>query len=201
MALAGALLGSTAMGWGSARADMFRDGVYQLNLISWWPLGMVLHHLQDETAPPDTGTARARLERSVEDVESWYRHLPLSHFHLWRVWRTGTSKGWIIQRMGPTGGRRDLATKVSEVDVPILHWNGWFDYQLDATLKSFLGIRAHGLSERCRKSQRLVIGPWGHLSVPVGELDFGPDAVLDEYALSSAMVRLLVEGRGEWGDG
>ena len=66
--------------------------------------------------------------------------------------------------------------------MPILHWNGWFDYRLDVTLNSFQGIRAQGRSERCRKGQRLVIGPWGHLSAPCGELDFGPDAVLDGNA-------------------
>ncbi|NIV35880.1 MAG: hydrolase, partial [Anaerolineae bacterium] len=46
----------------------------------------------------------------------------------------------------------------------------------------FQGVRAHARSERCRKGQRLVIGPWTHVGPAEGELDFGPEAVLDEYA-------------------
>ena len=58
------------MGWGSARAVMFRGGVYQLHQIPWWPMGMVLTHLQDETAPPGTGAAQARLEKALEEMEA-----------------------------------------------------------------------------------------------------------------------------------
>lgn len=170
------------MGWGSARAIMFRGGVYQLHQIPWWPLGMVLTHLQDETAPSGTESARARLEKAVEKVESWYRHLPLRSLP-----PLEGLADWYFEQLdhpedGPYWWPTDLSRKFSEVDVPILHWNGWFDYRLDVTLNSFQGIRAHGRSERCRKGQRLVIGPWSHVGSAEGELDFGPEAVFDEHA-------------------
>jgi predicted acyl esterase len=147
------------MGWGSAYADMFRDGVYQLIIRAWWPMGMVM-----------------------EEMESWYRHLPLKSLP-----PLEGLADWYFEQLdhsedGPYWWPMDLSTRFSEVDVPIVHWNGWFDYRFDVTLDSFQGIRAHGRSERCREGQRLVIGPWCHVSPPAWELDFGPEAVLDEDA-------------------
>jgi hypothetical protein len=170
------------MGWGSARCDMFRGGVFQLFSLPWFPLGIVLHHLQAETAPAGTAPSRTRLERDLEEIESWYRHLPLKSFP-----PVQGLADWFFEWLehpedGPYWWPTDFSTRYSEVDVPILHWNGWFDYRSDVTLNSFQGVRAYGRSEHCRDGQRLVIGPWGHLSAPVGELDFGPDAVLDADA-------------------
>jgi len=130
-----------------------------LQLISWWPLGMVLHQLQDETAPPGTEAARARLEKDLGEIENRYRNLPLKSCP-----PLEGLADWYFEWLdhpedGPFWWPTDLATQFSEVDVPILHWNGWFDYRLEVTLKSFQGVRAQGRSEQCRKGQRLVIGP------------------------------------------
>jgi putative CocE/NonD family hydrolase len=170
------------MGWGAARANMFRGGAYQLFGLSWWPMGMVLHHLQDETAPHGTEAARARLEKALEEVESWYRHLPLQSLPPMQGLADWYFEGLAHPQDGPFWWPTDIASKYSDVDVPILHWNGWFDYRLDATLNSYQHIRALGRSEKCRKGQHLVIGPWNHISLPAGELNFGPEAVLDDGA-------------------
>jgi len=203
------------MGWGSAYADMFRDGVYQLIIRAWWPVGMVLHHLEDETAPPGTEAARDRLAKAMEEMESWHRHLPLKSFP-----PLEGLADWYFEQLdhpedGPYWWPTDLSTRFSEVDVPIVHWNGWFDYRFDVTLNAFQGIRAHGRSERCRKGQRLVIGPWCHVPPPAWELDFGPEAVLDEYAcrlrwydywlkgmengvMDEPLVRVFLMGANRW---
>jgi putative CocE/NonD family hydrolase len=169
-------------GWGSAYAQMFRGGAYMLQLISWWPLGMVLHQLQDETAPPGTEAARARLEKALGEIENRYRNLPLKScppLEGLADWYFA----WLDHpKDGPFWWPTDLATQFSAVDVPIVHWNGWFDYRLDVTLNSFQGIRAQGRSEQCRKGQRLVIGPWCHFPPAAWQLDFGPEAVLDDSA-------------------
>jgi putative CocE/NonD family hydrolase len=167
-------------GWGSAYADMFRDGVYQLILRAWWPMGMVLHHLQDETAPPNLQAERQRLEQAMSEIESWNHHLPLKSFPPLE----GLADWYFEQLDHPEYGSywwsTDLSTRFSEVDVPIVHWNGWFDYRLDVTLNSFQGIRNYGRSARCRKGQRLIIGPWCHFPPPSWELDFGSEAEIEE---------------------
>jgi putative CocE/NonD family hydrolase len=203
------------MGWGSARANMFRGGVYQLAIVPWWPLGMVLHHLQGETAPAGTSAARSRLEKTLAELESRYRHLPLKSLLPLEGLADWYHEALDHPEEGPYWRPTDFATQYGQVEVPILHWNGWFDYRLDATLNSFVGVRTHGRSERCRRGQRLIIGPWGHLSAPVGELDYGPEAVLDGDAhrlrwydywlkgvdngvMEEPAVRVFLMGRNRW---
>lgn len=69
------------------------------------------------------------------------------------------------------------------VDLPMLHIGGWYDSFLSGTLSCYLA-----LAERCRSSQRLLIGPWAHLSWGrrVGDMDFGAEA-------SSPVDRLQLE--------
>jgi hypothetical protein len=78
-----------------------------------------------------------------------------------------------------------------EIDVPIYHMAGWFDIFLDGSLRNFIGLRAEGRSKATRASQKLIIGPWTHgptvhdpaFARTVGDMDFGPEAVLDFNAL------------------
>jgi putative CocE/NonD family hydrolase len=66
----------------------------------------------------------------------------------------------------------------SQITVPALNLDGWYDIFLNGAVDNFSGMRKHGGSEIARQGQRLVIGPWVHISwVPkVGQLDFGPEA-------------------------
>jgi putative CocE/NonD family hydrolase len=139
---------------------------------------MVLTHLQDETAPVGTEAARARLEQALEEMKSWYRHLPLRSLPPLEGLADWYFEGLDHPQDGAYWWPTDLSTRYGEVDAPMVHWNGWFDYRLDATLEGFRGVRAFGRSARCRRGQRLVIGPWGH-GAPVGGLDFGSGAALD----------------------
>ncbi len=79
--------------------------------------------------------------------------------------------------------------KHRDVDVPVLHMTGWYDQQI-GTIKHFTGMVENGMTERARKNQYLVVGPWTHtlegLSRTVGDLDFGPEAEWDFYGLAHA---------------
>jgi putative CocE/NonD family hydrolase len=155
-------------------------------------MGVVLSHLKHETAPPGMEAARARLEKAVGEIESWHRHLPLRSCP-----PLEGIADWYFEHLdhpdyGPYWWPTDLSVKFREVDVPILHLGGWFDFALDGTLRCFQGVQAHGRTEACRKGQRLLIGPWDHWTDPnasmdtwprkVGEIDFGPEAVFDYNA-------------------
>lgn len=173
------------MGWGSARNCMFYNGIFELYNTEWWPLGMTLLQIQDDTRTPGIEDSRFLLQKTLGDIYSWHRHLPLNI--------NPSLEGladWYFDWLkhpedGPYWWSTDLATMYNEVDVPILHWNGWFDYRVDASIDAYLGIKTNGKSEKCRNNQRLVIGPWNHFSAPTGEIDFGPQAVLnaDEYRM------------------
>ena len=75
-----------------------------------------------------------------------------------------------------------LEDKFDKVHVPAYSLAGWFDAYPAAAFRAFSGMRNHGPSERIRKSQKIMVGPWPHnlgRSTRVGEVDFGPEALVD----------------------
>jgi uncharacterized protein len=70
----------------------------------------------------------------------------------------------------------------SKLDVPALNLSGWYDGDQPGAPINFVNMRKSAKSERARKGQRLVMGPWTHLfnsSSHLGDWEFGPDAVVD----------------------
>jgi uncharacterized protein len=57
-----------------------------------------------------------------------------------------------------------------QLDVPAYHAGGWYDIFLNGTLQNFSALMARG-----RAPQKLLIGPWSHMSQGelIGELSFG----------------------------
>ena len=61
---------------------------------------------------------------------------------------------------------RDLsvAEDYAVVTVPALHIGGWYDFYLNNILKSYSALKQKAGSPQARSGQRLVVGPWDHLS-------------------------------------
>jgi uncharacterized protein len=104
--------------------------------------------------------------------------------------------------------------RITEIDVPVMHVSGWYDDEQIGTPMNFAALVEAG-----RAGQRLLMGPWGHAvntTRTLGEVDFGPNALidldaamlafLDEHVkgeapdVAPAPVRLFVMGAGEWRD-
>jgi len=104
--------------------------------------------------------------------------------------------------------------RIGEVEVPVMHISGWYDDEEIGTPANFAAMVAAG-----RPGQRLLMGPWGHnvnTSRTVGEIDFGPDALIDLDATVLAFldehvkgvrpeprpapVRIFVMGANQWRD-
>jgi uncharacterized protein len=104
--------------------------------------------------------------------------------------------------------------RIGEIDVPVLHISGWYDDEQIGTPANFAAMVAAG-----RSGQELLMGAWGHQVNSVrklGEVDFGPDALidldarllafLDEHVKGikpespRAPVRIFVMGADEWRD-
>lgn len=74
---------------------------------------------------------------------------------------------------------------VEQVDVPVLHISGWYDYEQVGTPLSYIGMARRAATPEARSQQRLLMGHWGHatnVSDQPGEINFGPQALIDLLA-------------------
>jgi predicted acyl esterase len=55
----------------------------------------------------------------------------------------------------------DTVALADKVDVPALHYTGWFDTFLQGTIDSFVARQENG-KDGAKGNQKLVIGPWNH---------------------------------------
>ena len=106
----------------------------------------------------------------------------------------------------------------------MFHVGSWYDvFQYD-TLTMFNGMRSQAMTAEARRSQKLLMGPWGHLvpyaaptSKGTGEIDFGPEALIELHDLQlrwfdhflkgvnnnvrdEPPIRLFVMGDNRWRD-
>lgn len=88
---------------------------------------------------------------------------PESFYHQWLA-HPEPGEYWV---------RRSPKTWTTEIDLPMLHIGGWFDFLLRGTLNGYQAMTAQSQSP-----QHLLVGPWGHLpwGRRLGTLDYGPAA-------------------------
>ncbi|MBU1023090.1 CocE/NonD family hydrolase [bacterium] len=80
-----------------------------------------------------------------------------------------------------------------KVDIPVMHICGWYDDDGISTYKNFPGMRKYAPDQKTKDDQMLVIGCWPHktnVSSVVGEMDFGPQALID---LNGIMFRFFAK--------
>lgn len=101
---------------------------------------------------------------------------------------------------------------LQEVDLPMLHIGGWFDFYLRGTLNLY-----RAMASRSQFPQHLIVGPWGHLpwGRQVGAINYGSEAIspidrlqvawfdyflkgIDSGMLETPPVRLFEMGSNQW---
>ncbi|MHC4639102.1 MAG: CocE/NonD family hydrolase, partial [Planctomycetota bacterium] len=107
---------------------------------------------------------------------------------------------------------------IKEITVPNLDITGWYDHALGG-MPLFRTMAKEAKTELARKGSRVIIGPWSHAPPAryFGNIDFGPDALLDRTAMQirwfdywlkgkqngaekDAPVRIFVMGDNQWRD-
>jgi uncharacterized protein len=77
------------------------------------------------------------------------------------------------------------AAHAAEIDLPILHLTGWYDYFTKGSLDAYDTMTRSGRTNEVRRGQRLVAGPWNHNGLQVRPdadtnagmfFDFSPDS-------------------------
>jgi uncharacterized protein len=159
----------------------------------------------------------ARVLQHADNVDwmSVYKHRPLltmdeaAGFHS-PNWRETLRHSTLDDYWEPHRYQHRLA----EIDVPVLHISGWYDDEEIGTPANFAAMVEAG-----REGQRLLMGPWGHqvnTTRTLGEVDFGPQALIDLDAFTvafldehvrgkapaepAAPVRIFLMGANEWRD-
>ena len=82
--------------------------------------------------------------------------------------------------------RLDLTDDLPNLKTPGLHVVGYYDYFSRESVGNFMIMQKLAHDPKTRQQQRLILGPWDHGTVGksmVGEVDFGPTAIVDTYAI------------------
>ena len=152
----------------------YHQGAYRLASGIGWALQM----LRADARRLGLGSAGRALEEAATRVPALLASAPygrlgcltargLPTYH--RDWTT-------LREPGPWWARHDVSTRMDRIRVPALHLWGWFDTYLDGSERLYQRLRRESPAP-----QYLVAGPWTHIpwSRRSGEVDHGPDAVLD----------------------
>ncbi|MBI4552411.1 MAG: CocE/NonD family hydrolase [Candidatus Latescibacteria bacterium] len=164
---------------------VYRNGAFELGFMLSWATGVVLNNIEHLVPPDAVARERGILQKAREaDLESWFKHLPLNPYPV--LARLGVWYNDMLDHPddGPYWWRWNIAHQHREIDIPVYHLGGWYDIFQRGTLENFKGVAAYGRSDRARQFQKLIVGPWVHgpLQTAVskaGDVDFGPDAIVD----------------------
>jgi hypothetical protein len=180
-----------------------QHGVYGPTTVSW------LAYISGKTLQ----------DTSHIDLMAAYRTLPLREMderfgrriQAWRDWfdHPTLDEYWKEQ---------SYQEQLLDATVPTLHVSGWYDDVLVGTTENYINMVTRARTAEAREKQWLLVGPWGHrvnTTRRLGEVDFGPEALIDFDAVqlrwfdrwlkgasngveSDAKVRIFVMGENRW---
>lgn len=157
--------------WSSFYRNLYLGGAVRLSLIAKWAAG---------NGPKPVGA-------KPTDWNETLMHLPLSEVDDKIGWPIPWLEGFLTHPE-PDGywTRLNLTPALPDLELPALHVVGYYDFFSRESVDNFKVMQEHARNPETRRQQRLVLGPWDHGSVGksvVGEVDFGPEAIVDSAAL------------------
>jgi len=156
----------------------YQDGALFWNMIVW---GLMVH-------------GRTKQDTTKVNWPPLYTHLPLRTMDQAAGFDSTTWQHWLDHPTFDDWWREVCYMhRLGTVDIPALHVCGWYDDDGISTYHNFPAMRRGAASEQAREAQRLIVGCWPHktnVSSKVGELDFGPGALID---LNAAIFRFFAK--------
>ena len=118
-------------------------------------------------------------------LEDWLWQLPLADFVGFR--RSGNIAAYYDEWLARPSyddywAHLDVETKWPLVEVPALITGGWYDIFQEGTIRNFMGVREEGGTDVARNGTKLIMRALCHAcpgDTTAGDIDFGPDNVLD----------------------
>jgi putative CocE/NonD family hydrolase len=186
--------------WGLA----YQQGAFQLGqALGWHLLKSAQTLVYRASAGEDVSAELPALLGLMADPDAGYLHLPARQAPVvsrllpnWQEWLDHEERDAFWDGMSYRDDRHRIAT-------PALHIGGWFDLFLGGTLDNFVTLSSSAATERARRNQRLIVGPWTHADQTgtAGELHFGglasALAIQLEQLQLDFLSRVVQPGRGE----
>jgi len=108
--------------------------------------------------------AAESLSAALGGAEAWFWYLPLSEFPPLQDSYAPYYHDWLEHcSYDDYWHRWSIDADYSRIDVPALHFGGWWDVFLTGTVKNFTGLRTEAGSGPARQAQKLLLGPWTHM--------------------------------------
>ena len=149
-----------------------------------------------------------------------FRHLPLIDMDVAAIGKeVPWYRDWLAhQTYDDYWNEIDTSDKYSKIDAPAFIRCGWFDAYPDGTFRLWNGMTKHGKTERARKGQKVLMGPWTHgepEDTRLGDLDFGAHSYIkiieeekrwfdywlkgiDNGVMDEPPLKIFVMGTNEW---
>ncbi len=143
----------------------YQGGAFELGFnMSWTLLQLTLANFKNvSTVQNVPEERRANLIHDVDNMTEGFSYLPTKDFP---GLDSGLAKYYYDWLAHPDFDeywkRLSIEEHHSEINVPALHFGGWYDIFLGGTIRNYLGMKKSGANETARNQQRLIIGPWVH---------------------------------------
>lgn len=155
----------------------YEGGAFNLAFIVSWTMQLLAIPDALRRGRPEIAEAIAR---RVADFPALYAERPLNRFSPLRDtgvapfffdWLTHDTRDEYWQEVS-------LEHRFDDIEVPCLHFGGWFDAFAIGTVRNFRELADRAGTNGSPENHRLVMGPWIHMpwGPVVGSCNFGPEA-------------------------
>jgi len=164
---------------------MYHRGAFELATIGLWAL--------KTTNPIDYGRNKPRILAALDslplvtlDIVASGRKIPFL-----RDWISHPAEGAYWRPV-------IVDDEYGDIDIPVLNIGGWYDIFATETVNNYVGMVRDAKSDKIRKGQRLLMGPWQHVMSGrfgrIGELQFGQDSWVDQRDLQLRWFDQILKG-------
>lgn len=143
----------------------YEGGEFRLSFVLPWALETIATtaaaNRQEEATVAD-------LEQAADDMPRWLKFLPYRSLPPLQPDNPAVAPwyfDWIRHSTRDDYWKQwSIRDRYDRVNVPVLHFEGWYDSFLTGGLQNFTGMTERGATSAARAGQRMVIGPWDHVS-------------------------------------
>jgi uncharacterized protein len=157
---------------------MYEGGEFRLAFVQPWAIGLATSAARNRN---EQATA-TQLEAAGAEPTRWMDFRPFKDLPPMQPQNPAVAPwyfDWIRHSTRDDFWRQfSIRDRYPSVNVPVLHFEGWYDAFLAGGVENFAGMMARGGTELARDNQRLVIGPWDHVNW--GRPDSSPAPLLKD---------------------